>query len=69
MCTLSHSVIYLQCWIPVSEDRPWHCQIHRDAFSYGQVAPNVDTRLVVDLCWFGIATPQRENCHILGQDQ
>ena len=46
----------------MSDNRPWHCQIHRDAFSYGQVAPNVDTRLVVDLRWFGIATPQKENC-------
>jgi pyranose oxidase len=43
-----------QVWIPVSQDRPWHCQIHRDAFHYGEVAPNVDTRLIVDLRWFGI---------------
>lgn len=45
----------------MSDGRPWHCQIHRDAFSYGQVAPNVDTRLVVDLRWFGIATPLKRN--------
>lgn len=50
-----------QTWIPVSEDRPWHCQIHRDAFSYGDVAPNVDTRLVVDLRWFGIVEPHPES--------
>ncbi|HET7479171.1 MAG TPA: pyranose oxidase [Rubrobacteraceae bacterium] len=50
-----------QAWIPVSEDRPWHCQIHRDAFSYGDVAPNVDTRLVVDLRWFGIVDPNPES--------
>jgi len=43
-----------QVWIPVSEGRPWHCQIHRDAFNYGALAPNVDSRLVVDLRWFGI---------------
>ncbi|XP_078673116.1 uncharacterized protein LOC144912135 [Branchiostoma floridae x Branchiostoma belcheri] len=42
-----------QVWIPVSEGRPWHCQIHRDAFSYGGITPNVDTRLIVDLRWFG----------------
>lgn len=47
-----------QVWIPVSEDRPWHCQIHRDAFHYGDVAPNVDTRLIVDLRWFGIVEPR-----------
>jgi pyranose oxidase len=48
-------------WIPVSEGRPWHCQIHRDAFHYGEVAPNVDTRLIVDLRWFGITEPRWEN--------
>lgn len=50
-----------QVWIPVSEDRPWHCQIHRDAFHYGDVAPNVDTRLIVDLRWFGIVDPHYES--------
>ncbi|GMH41750.1 hypothetical protein BSKO_09660 [Bryopsis sp. KO-2023] len=38
-----------QCWFPYSKDRPWHCQIHRDAFAYGELAPNVDPRLIVDL--------------------
>jgi pyranose oxidase len=50
-----------QVWIPVSEERPWHCQIHRDAFHYGDVAPNIDTRLIVDLRWFGITAPRRDN--------
>lgn len=49
-----------QVWIPVSEGRPWHCQIHRDAFHYGDVGPNVDGRLVVDLRWFGIVEPREE---------
>ena len=57
-----YNLYQMQCWIPVSDKRPWHCQIHRDAFSYGEVAPNIDTRLVVDLRWFGRATPQEENC-------
>ena len=48
-------------WIPVSEERPWHCQIHRDAFHYGDLAPNVDSRLVVDLRWFGIVDPHPDN--------
>ncbi|HWG97811.1 MAG TPA: pyranose oxidase [Pilimelia sp.] len=48
-------------WIPVSADRPWHCQIHRDAFHYGDLAPNVDTRLIVDLRWFGIVEPRFDN--------
>jgi pyranose oxidase len=48
-------------WIPVSEERPWHCQIHRDAFHYGDVAPNVDGRLIVDLRWFGTCEPRPEN--------
>ena len=50
-----------QVWIPVSENRPWHCQIHRDAFHYGDVQPNVDTRLVVDLRWFGIVEPHPDS--------
>jgi pyranose oxidase len=50
-----------QCWIPVSEGRPWHCQIHRDAFHYGDLAPNVDSRLIVDLRWFGIVEPRPES--------
>lgn len=48
-------------WIPVSEGRPWHCQIHRDAFHYGDVAPHIDPRLVVDLRWFGMVEPRAEN--------
>ena len=52
----------MQCWIPVSDDRPWHCQVHRDAFSYGEIAPNIDTRLIVDLRWFGRVEPRKENC-------
>lgn len=50
-----------QVWIPVSDDRPWHCQIHRDAFHYGEVPPNVDSRLIVDLRWFGIVEPRIES--------
>ncbi|KAJ7225167.1 putative pyranose oxidase [Mycena rebaudengoi] len=38
-----------QVTIPVSAERPWHAQIHRDAFSYGEAGPKVDPRLVVDL--------------------
>jgi pyranose oxidase len=45
----------------VTEGRPWHCQIHRDAFTYGAVPPNVDPRLIVDLRWFGISRPHPEN--------
>ncbi|WP_238995537.1 hypothetical protein [Streptomyces cyaneogriseus] len=33
----------------VTGGRPWHCQIHRDAFTYGAVPRNVDPRLIVDL--------------------
>jgi pyranose oxidase len=50
-----------QLWIPVSEDRPWHCQIHRDAFHYGAIPPNVDDRLIVDLRWFGIVKQRHDN--------
>jgi pyranose oxidase len=50
-----------QVWIPVSEERPWHCQIHRDAFNYGDIPPNVDSRLIVDLRWFGMVKPRPDN--------
>jgi len=48
-------------WIPVSEARPWHCQIHRDSFQYGALPPDIDDRLVVDLRWFGMVDPVPEN--------
>ena len=48
-------------WIPVSENRPWHCQIHRDSFQYGALPPDIDDRLVVDLCWFGMTDPKKKN--------
>jgi pyranose oxidase len=49
-------------WIPVSEDRPWHCQIHRDLPYDGMApTPEIDGRLVVDLRWFGLVGPRPEN--------
>jgi pyranose oxidase len=47
--------------ILISDNNHWHCQIHRDAFNYGAVPPNVDSRLIVDLRWFGISRPRRDN--------
>jgi len=43
-----------QVTIPATFERPWHTQIHRDAFSYGEAGPRVDPRLVVDLRFFGM---------------
>lgn len=51
----------LQHWIPVSRGRPWHAQIHRDAFAYGDAAPNVDQRMIVDLRFFGIVEQHHNN--------
>jgi pyranose oxidase len=48
-------------WIPVSEKRPWHCQVHRDSFQYGALPPDIDDRLVVDLRWFGMTDPVETN--------
>lgn len=48
-------------WIPVSEDRPWHCQITKDAFHYGDLPANIDDRLIVDLRWFCSIDPRAEN--------
>ncbi|KAI8682287.1 Pyranose 2-oxidase [Fusarium sp. Ph1] len=50
-----------QCYFPLSEKYPWHTQIHRDAFGYGQVPPTVDQRLIVDLRWFTYMEPKESN--------
>ena len=44
-----------------TKEHPWHAQIHRDAFSYGAVAENIDTRLIVDFRFFGYTEPRKEN--------
>jgi len=49
-------------WIPVSAERRWHCQVHRDSFQYGQLPGDVDDRTVVDLRWFGMVQPRATNC-------
>ncbi|MFD7080018.1 pyranose oxidase [Streptomyces sp. NPDC059918] len=48
-------------WIPVTEGRPWHAQINRDSFHYGDIPPHVDGRLIVDLRWFGLVDPSPDN--------
>ncbi|WP_258177225.1 GMC oxidoreductase [Streptomyces solincola] len=48
-------------WIPVTEGRPWHAQINRDSFHYGDIPPHVDGRLIVDLRWFGLVDPRPDN--------
>ncbi|KAI0152756.1 hypothetical protein GGR57DRAFT_513365 [Xylariaceae sp. FL1272] len=40
-------------YTPFSDDFPWHTQIHRDAFGYGELPAGLDQRLVVDLRFFG----------------
>ena len=29
---------------------------------FGRIDPNIDPRLVLDLCWFGRSSPRKENC-------
>ncbi|KAI6025449.1 putative pyranose oxidase [Pisolithus marmoratus] len=41
--------------------QPWHTQIHRDAFNYGEVGPQADPRVVVDLRFFGRQGPDVQN--------
>lgn len=48
-------------WIPVSEGRPWHCQITKDAFHYGALPVNLDDRLIVDLRWFSSIDTRETN--------
>ncbi|KAF8593009.1 pyranose 2-oxidase [Ceratobasidium sp. AG-I] len=40
----------------------YHTQIHRDAFSYGDVGPRADPRVIVDLRYFGRQEVKKENC-------
>ncbi|KAK5118592.1 hypothetical protein LTR85_008057 [Meristemomyces frigidus] len=51
-----------QVYTPFTEEHPWHTQIHRDAFGYGEVPATIDQRLVVDLRFFGYNKPVYENC-------
>ncbi|KAK0184371.1 pyranose 2-oxidase [Armillaria mellea] len=50
-----------QVTIPYTPDHPWHTQIHRDAFSYGDVGPRSDPRVVVDLRFFGKSDISKDN--------
>lgn len=50
-----------QCYFPLTEEHPWHTQIHRDAFGYGEVPPSTDQRVVVDLRWFTFTEPVMNN--------
>ncbi|GJC86222.1 pyranose 2-oxidase [Colletotrichum liriopes] len=50
-----------QCYFPLTKEYPWHTQIHRDAFGYGQIPAGVDQRVIVDLRWFGYTKPNRDN--------
>lgn len=50
-----------QVMIPYTSDFPWHVQVHRDAFSYGDVGPKADPRVVVDLRFFGKSDIVEEN--------
>lgn len=50
-----------QVLIPYNSETPWHVQIHRDAFSYGDIRDTVDPRLVVDLRFFGRSDLREEN--------
>ncbi|GAA2208998.1 hypothetical protein GCM10009850_044560 [Nonomuraea monospora] len=51
-----------QVWIPVSEKRPWHVQIHQDPINFSTTGPElVDQRLLVFLQGFGMTEPQWDN--------
>ncbi|KUI55651.1 Pyranose 2-oxidase [Cytospora mali] len=50
-----------QCYFPLSKSHPWHTQIHRDAFGYGEVPPTIDQRLVVDFRWYTFSEPVEKN--------
>ena len=47
--------------IPYHSDFPWHVQIQRDAFSYGEINFKADPRVVVDLRFFGKSDIVKDN--------
>lgn len=50
-----------QVTMPYGSKTPYHTQIHRDAFSYGDVGPRADPRVIVDLRFFGKQDVKPEN--------
>ncbi|KAG8710639.1 Pyranose 2-oxidase [Ceratobasidium sp. 395] len=50
-----------QITIPYSSEYPYHTQLHRDAFSYGDVGPQIDHRVVLDLRFFGRGEVRESN--------
>ena len=57
-----------QVIIPYKTTSPWHVQVHRDAFSYGDVGPKADPRVVVDLRFFGKGEIVKENRVTFGEN-
>jgi len=57
-----------QVYYPFTETHPWHTQIHRDAFGYGEVPPTIDQRLVVDFRWFSATQPSKDNLVEFSED-
>jgi hypothetical protein len=62
-----------EVWIPVSEARPWHCQIHYDPINFTTPGGEfVDERLLVFVQWFGMVEAEERNrvyfrlLHVLG---
>jgi pyranose oxidase len=51
-----------EVWIPVSEKRPWHCQIHYDPINFTTPGGEfVDERLLVFVQWFGMTEAEEHN--------
>ncbi|CAE6527796.1 unnamed protein product [Rhizoctonia solani] len=50
-----------QVGIPYSSSHPFHTQFHRDSFSYGDVGPQIDQRVVLDIRYFCMIELQESN--------
>ena len=51
-----------EVWIPVSEKRPWHCQVHYDPINFTTPGGEfVDERLLVFVQWFGMTEAEAHN--------
>lgn len=48
-------------YLPVTHGRLWHGMIFRESFQFDPLPADIDDRRIIDLKWFGMIDPVREN--------
>ena len=57
-----------QLMIGYNDEEKYHVQIHRDSFSYGDVGPRADPRVILDFRFFGKQDISRDNYVAFSED-